>query len=131
HPDAVKALLAHSWPGNVRELKNTVERSTYRHLTGEQVAGPIRAIILDPFKVPWRTSEVPALEESTTRRPAGSYDYKAEIDRIERELVVKALEENGQNQRATANHLKLTYDQLRGLIRKFGLADNRPDSTKP
>ena len=131
HPDAVKALLAHSWPGNVRELKNTVERSTYRHLTGEQAAGPIRAIILDPFKAPWRTSEVPALEESTTRRPAGSYDYKAEIDRIERELVVKALEENGQNQRATANHLKLTYDQLRGLIRKFGLADNRPDSTKP
>ena len=130
HPDAIAALHAHDWPGNVRELKNTVERSTYRHLTGEQAMGPIRAIILDPFEAPWRSSEVPAVEERKAKRPAGSYDYKAEIDRIERELVTRALEENRQNQRATADYLKLTYDQLRGLIRKFGLADKRVDNVK-
>lgn len=130
HQDAVATLHAHGWPGNVRELKNTVERSTYRHLTGEQAASPIREIVLDPFKAPWRSSEIPGLEQDTARRPAGGYDYKTEIDRIERDLVTNALEENGQNQRATADYLKLTYDQLRGLIRKFGLADNRLDNTK-
>ena len=130
HPDALVALHGHNWPGNVRELKNTVERSTYRHLTGDQATGSIRSIVLDPFKTPWRSSEVPVVEESTAKRPASGYDYKAEVDRIERELVSHALEENSQNQRATADYLKLTYDQLRGLIRKFGLAENRLDVSK-
>lgn len=126
HPDANATLLSHPWPGNVRELKNAVERSIYRHLTGSHASKPIKEIILDPFEPPWRS--VPAGEageRTAPKPPGGSYDYKAEVDKIERDLVLDALKRNRHNQRATASYLKLTYDQFRGLIRKFGLVDNR------
>jgi psp operon transcriptional activator len=126
HPDAHATLISHPWPGNVRELKNAVERSTYRHLTGNHASKPIKEIILDPFEPPWRPVPAGEAEERTApKAPDGSYDYKAEVDKIERDLVLNALKRNRHNQRATASYLKLTYDQFRGLIRKFGLVDNR------
>ncbi len=128
HPDAIATLLAHSWPGNVRELRNAVERSVYRHLTGDLAAEPISEIILDPFDKPWAPRQA---EDDGPARPASqktqdnSYDYKAEVDRIEREMIQDALRRHRHHQRATADYLQLTYDQLRGLIRKFGLSVNR------
>ncbi len=125
-PQTLAAFRAHDWPGNVRELKNVVERSVYRHLTGDQAAGPMEAIILNPFMPPWRSSPAPEKPEPIVLdRPEGGYDYKAELDRIERGLVLDALKRNRHHQRATADYLNLTYDQLRGLIRKFGLAENK------
>jgi len=130
HADAMATLLDHHWPGNVREFKNTVERSTYRHLTGEQASKPLKQVLLDPFETPWRSATTePAVKgngaQETQKIPDGSYDYKAEIDRVERELVLDALQKNHHHQRATADYLKLTYDQLRGLMRKFDLAKDR------
>ncbi len=129
HPEALATLLSHSWPGNVRELRNAAERSIYRHLTGDHASDPVREIILDPFEKPWPPSASSADLINTSEKPApekppdGSYDYKTEVDRIERELLLDALQRNRHHQRATADYLHLTYDQLRGLIRKFGLAD--------
>ena len=130
HPDALAMLLSHTWPGNVRELKNVIERSVYRHLTGDHASDPLKEIILDPFDKPWPSSAVSIAPSIAAERqamhapPDGSYDYKAEVRRIERKLIVDALRRNRHHQRATANYLQLTYDQLRGLIRKFDLADN-------
>ncbi|MGI9450350.1 MAG: phage shock protein operon transcriptional activator [Geminicoccaceae bacterium] len=131
HSDALRALFSHPWPGNVRELKNAVERSVYRHLTSGQASEPVKEIILDPFDKPWRSParntapEDSPGQQAAHKPPDGSYDYKAEIDRIERELIEDALWRNRHHQRATANYLQMTYDQLRGLVRKFGLVDNR------
>ncbi len=130
HSGAMTTLLGHDWPGNVRELRNVVERSTYRHLTGEQASKPLKQVVLDPFETPWRPeTSGPARKANGAKKaqkpPDSSYDYKAEIDRVERELVSDALRRNHYNQRATADYLKLTYDQLRGLIRKFDLASNQ------
>lgn len=128
HPNAIATLLAHSWPGNVRELRNAVERSVYRHLTGDLAAEPISEIILDPFDKPWApglTEDDRPARPGSQKTPDGSYDYKAEVDRIEREMIQDALERHRHHQGATADYLQLTYDQLRGLIRKFGLAASR------
>lgn len=129
HPDALRALHGYAWPGNVRELRNVVERSIYRHLTGDRSIEPLSEIVLDPFNTPWRSGAAGTTSGDTGEQrgqpPDDSYDYKAELDRIEQELIADALRRNRHNQRATADYLHLTYDQLRGLIRKFGLADNR------
>ena len=127
HPDAYITLLSHSWPGNVRELKNAVERSIYRHLTGDQAFEPFKEIILDPFDSPWQPTSTNAAGRTIPELPDGSYDYKTELNRIERELILDALKKNRHNQRATADYLQLTYDQLRGLIRKFGLRREEAD----
>ena len=41
---------------------------------------------------------------------------------VEKKLLQRALAEHAHNQRQTASALGLSYDQLRGLIRKYGLA---------
>jgi psp operon transcriptional activator len=133
-PDAVAALVDYQWPGNVRELRNVVERAVYRW---EQY-GPIETIEFDPFHSPYRPNAggvppvpvptpVAAPNPAPTAAPAGeeaeepASDFKTRIARFERELLTKALAEHRFNQRATAEGLGLSYDQLRHALKRHGL----------
>jgi psp operon transcriptional activator len=44
---------------------------------------------------------------------------------IEKQLLEEALKQHGHNQRRTADSLGLSYDQMRHLVRKHGLARRR------
>lgn len=130
-PDAHAALAAHSWPGNVREIRNVAERAVYRW-TDE--ATPIGDIQFDPFDSPYRpqgshaqnTPQTPPETGLAPRLPDGSRPLKLrdEIGRFEIRLLARALEANRYNQRATARHLGLTYDQLRNRLRKYDIIDS-------
>ncbi len=129
-PEALARLAAWHWPGNVRELKNAVERSVYRHLAAGAGAGPVVDVCLDPFESPYRlapvaaapASGVPGTPPQVPDAPQGDYDFAAHVADIERNLLRAALAAHGGNQRRTARHLRLSYDQCRGLLRKHGLA---------
>ncbi|MCX2981587.1 phage shock protein operon transcriptional activator [Halieaceae bacterium IMCC14734] len=128
--EAALALLRHPWPGNVRELKNAVERSVYRWETPEQ---PLDTVVLDPFYNPWQDPPLePADNErdtSITLPPAqpvrattpATPDFGAAVRRHERGLLSNALQQHQHHQGDTARALGLSYDQLRGLLRKHGL----------
>jgi psp operon transcriptional activator len=126
-PEALARLLGHDWPGNVRELKNAAERSLYRWIAGGN-EGPVAAIVLDPFggehRAPASLSTKPA-EPQKEAPPAAAYDFRRELDAVEKRWAEAALIANNWNQRETANALKLTYDQMRGLVRKHGLKPRR------
>ena len=120
---AMETLSRHQWPGNIRELKNTVERSLYRWGDGSQ---PVGDIVLDPFKNPFSepqpiTANAPV---SAKAKPQDliSGDFTAHIEQLEKQLLLKALEQYGFNQRLTAESLGLSYDQMRGLVRKHALS---------
>ena len=53
------------------------------------------------------------------------------LKRVEHDLLQQALAAQRYNQRATAKQLGLTYDQLRGRLRKHGLLETatRQDAT--
>ncbi|WP_294354094.1 phage shock protein operon transcriptional activator [uncultured Sphingomonas sp.] len=133
-PKATEALMDHRWPGNVRELRNVVERAVYRW----EDAGPIDVIEIDPFHSPYR----PATARSAPRGEAapepksrdlpdedapvvaceeGPSDFKSRVARFERELLARTLAEHRFNQRATAEALGLSYDQLRHALRRHDL----------
>ena len=119
------------WPGNVRELRNVVERAVYRW----EEEGPIDAIELDPFQSPYRprtaAAPVPApiadeIPANDTAAPAPmshdeARDFKTRVARFERDLLARALAEHRFNQRATAEGLGLTYDQLRHALKRHEL----------
>jgi psp operon transcriptional activator len=121
-PAALASLEAHDWPGNVRELKNVVERSLHRW--GDP-AEPVDEIVIDPFVPPWPV-DAPATGPEVPTEPDGQssppVDFTARIAAIEQELLREALAANGYHQRRTAESLGLSYDQLRHLVRKHGLA---------
>ena len=131
-----KLFMDYDWPGNVRELKNVVERAVYRW---PDEASPVDDMVFDPFESPWRPAAsaspaaaiaagapAPAAAPSPgaalpdARRP---FDMKEVMNRTERHLLAESLAANRYNQRATAAHLSLSYDQLRHAIKKHGLLD--------
>ena len=127
---AEAALVAYQWPGNVRELRNVVERAVYRW----DLDGPIDAIQFDPFHSPHRPATLDVLPEANPVAEAAPVvaapaparadlpmDYKARLARFECEMLQAALAENRFNQRATAEALGLSYDQLRHALKRHGL----------
>lgn len=57
-------------------------------------------------------------------------DLRAYLDAIEREAVLAALDINHGHQKQAADQLGLSYDQLRGILRKFDISPrgrHRPD----
>ncbi|MDX1555453.1 MAG: phage shock protein operon transcriptional activator [Xanthomonadales bacterium] len=121
---ARKILLDYPWHGNVRELKNVVERAVYSALGKD---GPIDTIDFDPFDSPWRPHSEQAEAEKTpsdAAAPPGAYDFKEHIQEYEIGLLRRALEECRYNQKKTAQHLGMTYHQLRGYLRKYEINES-------
>ncbi|WP_267386379.1 phage shock protein operon transcriptional activator [Sphingomonas sp. GC_Shp_3] len=125
--EAMAELIAYDWPGNVRELRNVVERAVYRW----ERDTPIDAIEFDPFQSPHRPRTVaggaPVAAETTATATAPAEttdepgDFKSRTARFERDLLKKAMAEHRFNQRATADALGLSYDQLRHALKRHGL----------
>ena len=124
-PAAMAILLQHAWPGNVRELKNAVERSLYRWGDPQE---PVGEIVIDPFRSPFGAAPTAVSAVSTLpgeHEPAVPMAFSDRMASIEKELLQEALSRHGHNQRRTADALGLSYDQLRHLVRKHGLARRR------
>lgn len=124
---ALSALLQHPWPGNIRELKNVVERCVYRSEDSDDIIGQI---IFDPFDSPYRIrkpvseTQPSAAEPEPPNAPKNQGDrrsFKDQVRQYEQELLSNALSANQFNQKKTAQTLGLSYDQLRGYLKKYQL----------
>lgn len=118
---AVAAVENYPWPGNVRELKNVVERAVYRS------DGPvITEVVFDPFAcsagpqpaaVPGRRIAYAPAADAGLDLPAAPMK-KVVLD-LKLRMLKSALERSRYNQRKAATILGLTYDQFRGLYRRY------------
>ena len=133
---AQERLLTHDWPGNVRELKNVVERCVYR----ADADSPVERIILDPFDSPFRPKQEAAnsLGRATTEADSTPTEAASTTERNPKDLPInlkdavrdfevaaieQALAAAKHNQRRAAQLLSLTYHQLRGYLKKYGLVN--------
>ncbi|MEM9255425.1 MAG: phage shock protein operon transcriptional activator [Pseudomonadota bacterium] len=121
---ALSELEHYPWPGNVRELKNAVERSLYRW---GDATRPVNELLIDPFVSPFHTIEDGSTRDNSAPpvKKAETVDFQAEMRATELELLQQALRSNGFNQRRAAEALGLSYDQIRGLVRKHELSAPR------
>ena len=117
-PRASSALIKYPWPGNVRELKNAVERSVYRSTEPDAV---ITDIAFDPCDSPYRHGA--ASDRPPRRRaPLLPTDLGARLADMEEEFLRAAMDRSRYNQRMAADLLGLTYDQLRGKLKKYDIS---------
>lgn len=126
---AANALLDYDWPGNIRELKNVIERCVYLSEDPDQ---PIKEINFDPFASPWRPvtrRRAPLADAGNGSTVADNGDpglisslgFKQQVQDYEQRILKEALRQCQFNQRKAAKLLDLTYDQLRGYLRKYEL----------
>lgn len=137
--EALGTMEAHDWPGNVRELRNVAERAVASSDVQDTPIGAA-SIVLDPFASPYRRpgavisgaldqtrerSEITSdLGDSTGTSPC---DFKVERSSFEKRVLENALNACRHNQKSTAAHLGLTYNQLRNSLRKHGLLPAQED----
>lgn len=121
---AEAALEKYSWNGNIRELKNVVERAVYR-----SDDNMIDEIVFNPFSSPYKSSnEFSQISENGMVDEISSHKLKSAelavplkmaVRELEITLIRKALRSAKHNQKKAASYLDLSYDQLRGLLRKY------------
>jgi DNA-binding NtrC family response regulator len=112
--DAVAALCRARWPGNVRELANTLERAVLLS-RGERIE-------LADLGLEFAGAVEPARASTTADWPALMH-LKDALAEPERELIRRALEQNGGNRKATARQLGVNRTTLFNKMRKHGLLD--------
>lgn len=120
-PEAERSLESYRWGGNVRELKNVVERAVYRAGSGRVDEIEFDPFVSSYFPVQKKASEESDPEEKNTAD--GELDispgFKNLVAGYEQRLLKQALMATRYNQKQSAALLGLTYDQFRGLLRKY------------
>ena len=128
---AMNALGLYSWPGNIRELENVIERSVLFCDTDDIDLGDLPTEITGVAeRVP--SSEIPPLPDKIG---SGLKDQvKAATASLEKQLIVKALEQTGRNVTRAARLLKISRKSLQTKMKEFGLRDDKasmPPSDAP
>jgi two-component system response regulator PilR (NtrC family) len=106
--DALAALEAYAFPGNVRELENILERAITLTIEGE-----IRA---NDIQLRMAPSGATTSANSSMVNALGDH-----LEDIEREAIVKALEQTRFNKTAAAKVLGMSFRALRYRIKKLGI----------
>jgi DNA-binding NtrC family response regulator len=111
--DAISRLGSYHWPGNIRELENMMERTM---LFCEQPEIQVSAL-------PPEIGGLPAGAASLSSPGAASLKeaVRAETERVERELIQKALDETGGNVTQAARKLKISRKSLQTKMKELGL----------
>jgi len=103
-PEARALLLEYPFPGNVRELENILERALT--LCAQDL------IDVDDLQLRSQPSAVAAAAD--TESPLGT-----QLEEIERDAIVKALEQTRYNKTAAAKLLGMSFRALRYRIKKL------------
>ena len=106
--DAVQALSNYSFPGNVRELENILERAMAL-TTGSVIQA--QDLGLNPI----RSNDVTDTEMSGA--------LQDQLDQVERDAILGALEKANGNRTAAARMLGITFRSMRYRMARLGLAD--------
>jgi two-component system, NtrC family, response regulator PilR len=111
-PQALQLLQDYPFPGNVRELENILERALTLSSGG----------IITPDHIKLRATQRPAAPEAPPVSAANSsVALGDQLEVIERDAIVKALEKTRYNKTAAAKLLGMSFRALRYRIKKLGI----------
>jgi PAS domain S-box-containing protein len=106
--DALTALRGHSWPGNIRELRNLVARlamaNDNRQITGAEVLAALHAELHGESRAAVRASGAV---------PLGN------LDNMEEQMIIRALEQTGGHRAHAAEQLGISRRTLSRKLREY------------
>jgi two-component system response regulator PilR (NtrC family) len=110
-PEAREALCRYAFPGNVRELENILERAITL-CEGNQID-------VADLQLPDSATGTPQLPDAELA--PGAVPLDTYMDEVEKEALLKALEQTRYNKTAAAKLLGITFRALRYRLKKLGL----------
>jgi len=115
-PEALSALLAYAFPGNVRELENVLERAVALCENNTITPQDLRLLSVSSGG----EKNVDAMEDEA-EAGATDNDLDSYISNLEREAIMKALQETRYNKTAAAKKLGITFRAMRYKLKKLGI----------
>jgi Nif-specific regulatory protein len=103
--ECIEILTAYRWPGNVRELENLVERI---------------AILSDAPVIEKRSLPQDLYDQFASSHLLGE-NRVSDLEKMEKDMVVEALERNNWIQQQAAKEIGLTLRQMGYRVKKFNL----------
>jgi two-component system response regulator PilR (NtrC family) len=116
-PEALAALLTYAFPGNVRELENVIERAVALCENNTITPEDLR---LSPQSQK-ATGAAPIAVDEEGDDDSGDGGLDTYISNLEREAIMKALQETRYNKTAAAKKLGITFRALRYKLKKLGI----------
>jgi two-component system response regulator PilR (NtrC family) len=107
----MELLMKYDFPGNIRELENIIERS---------VAMESSNIIL-PESLTLQSEMASAYPRFDVEIPDKGMDMKAELEKVEKIIIEKALLKTRGSKKRAADLLNVSFDSLRYRIEKLGV----------
>ncbi len=118
--DALAALQGYAFPGNVRELENILERALTL-CTGDSInVADLQLRAPAPGTTGERDAASIVKAAAATAGTTGS-DLIDQLEHIERDAILKALEQTRYNKTAAARLLGITFRALRYKVKKLGI----------
>lgn len=103
---ALEALAKHDWPGNVRELHNVIERAILLETT-DKIG--LSSIVID------------SAECGEQLNSAYNYTKDFSLEKAERELIARALQETGWQKTRAASLLGITRATLYAKVKQYNI----------
>ncbi|MDX9815663.1 MAG: sigma-54 dependent transcriptional regulator [Smithellaceae bacterium] len=107
-------FLRHDWPGNIRELENLIERMI---LLAQNDTVTMREI---PEEFKAAVNKIAATPLETSKKPFKNY-MRDHVENVEKQMIVKMLEEAGGNVTKAAQQLGLSRKGLQLKMIKYNL----------
>lgn len=123
-PEAEEFLASLSWPGNVRQLKNAMERLAVLGPWDRVDRGDLAFLKEDTHHFGVSSENRPILGRDPFDLPGDGLDLEA----LNRQIILKALERFGGNQTKTAQYLGISRRVLQGRLQRMRRSDHSAPS---